>query len=93
MLSYFQIFSALLCNASKVIMITQNEVFCQRTLREKCPYSEFFWSVISRIWTEYGEMLCISPYSRNVGKCGPEKLRIRTLFTQWNSSTNVNKCF
>ena len=21
-------------------------------LREKCPYSEFFWSVFSRIWTE-----------------------------------------
>ena len=25
------------------------------TLRGKCPYSEFFWSVITRIWTEYGE--------------------------------------
>ena len=27
------------------------------------PYSEFFWSVFSRIWTEYGEILPISPYS------------------------------
>ena len=36
------------------------------TLREKYPYSEFFWSVFSRIRTE----------------CGPEKLQIRTLFTQ-----------
>ena len=28
----------------------------------KCvwPYSEFFWSVFSRIWTEYGEIFCIS---------------------------------
>ena len=34
------------------------------TLREKCPYSKFFWSVFSRIRTEYG----------------PEKPRIRTLF-------------
>ena len=25
-------------------------------LREKCPYSEFFWSVFSRIRTESGEM-------------------------------------
>ena len=25
-------------------------------LREECPYSEFFWSVFSRIGTEYGEM-------------------------------------
>ena len=51
------------------------------TLREKCPYSEFFWSVISRIWTEYGEIPSIRP---NAGKCGPKKLRIRTLFTQCN---------
>ena len=27
------------------------------SLREKCPYSEFFWSVFSRIRTEYGEIL------------------------------------
>ena len=26
------------------------------SLREKCPYSEFFWSVFSRIRTESGEM-------------------------------------
>ena len=32
-------------------------------LREKCPYLELFWPVFSRIWTEYGEILCISPYS------------------------------
>ena len=33
------------------------------TLREKCSYSEFFWSVFSRIWFEYGEVRSISPYS------------------------------
>ena len=32
-------------------------------VREKCPYSEFFWSVFSRIRTEYGEISCISPCS------------------------------
>ena len=32
-------------------------------LREKCPYSKFLWSVFSRIWIEYGEILRISPYS------------------------------
>ena len=32
-------------------------------LREKCPYSKFFWSVLSRIRTEYGEILHISLYS------------------------------
>ena len=31
-------------------------------LREKCPYSELFWSAFSRIWTDYGEILRISPY-------------------------------
>ena len=32
------------------------------TLRDKCPYSELFWSVFSCIRTEYGEILHISPY-------------------------------
>ena len=29
------------------------------SLREKCSYSELFWSVFSRIRTEYGEILRI----------------------------------
>ena len=33
------------------------------SLRENCLYSELFWSVFSRIRTEYGEILRISPYS------------------------------
>ena len=35
----------------------------QRTLRKKCPYSELFWSVFSRIQIEYREILRISLYS------------------------------
>ena len=31
------------------------------TLFEKCPYSAFLWTVFSRIRTESGEMLLISP--------------------------------
>ena len=38
------------------------------TLRGKCPYLEFFWSVFSAIQTEYGEMLRIFPYSAQSGK-------------------------
>ena len=41
-------------------------VFCSRqtlTLPEKYLYSEFFWSVFSRIRTEYEEILRISLYS------------------------------
>ena len=29
------------------------DIICYRLLREKCPYSDFFWSVFSRILTEY----------------------------------------
>ena len=33
------------------------------TLREKCLYTELFWSVFSHIRSEYGEIRSISPYS------------------------------
>ena len=36
-------------------------------LRKKCPYSEFFWSVFSRIWTVY------APYSSKCGKIRTRK--------------------
>ena len=35
-------------------------------LREKCPYSELFWSAFSHIRTEYGEIPSISLYSVRV---------------------------
>ena len=38
-----------------------------QSLREKCPYSDFSWSVFSRIRTEYGETLSrIYPSNFNV---------------------------
>ena len=36
----------------------------QTVLREKCPYSEIFWSVFSRIRPEYGEILSRKTRSR-----------------------------
>ena len=33
------------------------------TLPYKCPYLELFWSVFSRIWTEYEDFLYTSLYS------------------------------
>ena len=42
-------------------------------LREKYPYPEFFWSVFSRIGTEYGEILLISPYSIQIWKNTDQK--------------------
>ena len=38
-------------------------------LSEKCPYSELFWSVFSRIRTD---TLYLSVFSPNAGKYGPE---------------------
>ena len=40
------------------------------SLREKCPYSELFWSAFSRIRTEYGEILRIQ------SECGKMWTRI-----------------
>ena len=43
-----------------------------------------FWSVFSRIRTEYGEILRISPYAVQMQEnIDSKKLRIWTLFTQW----------
>ena len=39
-----------------------------RSLPEICPYSEFFWSIFSCIWTEYGEILHLFVFSRNARK-------------------------
>ena len=36
----------------------------QVSLREKCPYSEFFWSLFSLIRTEYGEIRRYSVWMR-----------------------------
>ena len=55
----------------------------QRPLCEKCPYSEFFRSVFSRIWTEYrhgGSLRIQSKYREK----RTEELRIQALFTQWS---------
>ena len=53
---------------------------CGTSLREKRLYSEFFWSVFSRIRSEYRKILyIISIFSPNAGKYRPEKLRIQTI--------------
>ena len=50
-----------------------------KSLRKNCPYLELFWSVFSRIWTEYG----ISPYSVRLWESADHKPPITdTFFTQ-----------
>ena len=48
-------------------------------LHKKCPYSELFWSVFSRNWAEYREILRISEYG--------ELLRISTYSVQMRKNT------
>ena len=38
------------------------------TLRENCPYLEFFWSVFPRIWTEYGEIFLTDKENSEYGQ-------------------------
>ena len=57
--------------------------FVGSTLREKGPNTEFFWFVFSYIWSKYGEVLRISPYSvQMLENTEKKKIRIYTLFPQ-----------
>ena len=47
----------------KRVLSTEQKQKSKYTLREKCPYAEFFWSVFSRILTEYENLRTISLYS------------------------------
>ena len=40
--------------------VNVRDISINTILRKKCPYSELFWSVFSRILTEYGEIQSIS---------------------------------
>ena len=54
-----------------------------KSLRKNCPYLELFWSVFSRIWTEYGKIQSISPYSVRLQESTDQKTPITdTVFTQ-----------
>ena len=45
------------------LIFNRKRSFFKISLLEKCPYLEFFWSVFSRIRTEYGYIRNISLYS------------------------------
>ena len=77
----------LICNSLK----NPNLLFfiLKKALRENCPYSEIFWSVFSRIWTENGEILSISPYSVRMLEIAVQKNAEKGHFS--NSKTLSNK--
>ena len=57
-------------------------------LREKCPNTEFFWSLFSRIWTEYGELLRKLPYS----ECGKIRTRKNSVSGHFSRSIRLKFC-
>ena len=59
---------------TSVEKVTTLKHLVKYTLCEKCPNTEFFWSVFSCIWTEYGEIL---RSLRIQSECG--KIRIRKI--------------
>ena len=72
-------------------LLHQFKLNSQLTLREKCPYLKFSWSVFSRIWTEYGEILSIYSYSvhmrENMDQIIPKSKIIpvvNSLHLKWN---------
>ena len=59
----------------------------KKIMRQNCPYSELFWSVFSRIWTESGEIWCISPYSVKMRENTEQNnSEYGQIFTQWKSA-------
>ena len=52
-LHIFHVLKERLNNGSKIAIIFKDLFKGFYTLRKMCPYLEFFWSVFSRIWTEY----------------------------------------
>ena len=52
----------------------------------------FFWSVFSRIRTEYGDLFCKSSYSvRKRENTDQKKLRIWSLFRQWKDAQIIDE--
>ena len=68
---------------SKVFRLHEISIF------EKCPYSKLFWSAFSRIWTEYGEIRSISPYSVRMRKNGDHNNSKYGHFSRSDSGINI----
>ena len=90
MFSYFEkVFCKYQCGLRQCLSVH----YCLiSALREKCPNTEFFWSVFSYIRTEYGDLRSKSPYSVRIQKnTDQKKLHILTLFTQWEVMLTLNQ--
>ena len=77
----------------KLVLGSEQKRKSKHILREKCRYSEFFWSAFSCILTEYGEMRTISKYSvqmrKNVDQKNSEYWHFSRSDTQQNNHKNA----
>ena len=66
---------------SKILLF----LYCVKSVQIR----SFFWSVFSRVRTEYGDLLHKFPYSVRIREnTDQKKLRIWTLFTHYYVTTN-----
>ena len=90
-LPFFSVWLSMLLQ-HKLVLISEQKHKSKYTLLEKCPYSEFFWSVFSRISTEYGKMQTISRYSvqmRDTDQKNTEYQHFSRSDTKYNDHKNA----
>ena len=46
----------------KLLLFVVNGMSSECTWRERCPNPDFFSPIFSRVWAEYRDLLCESPY-------------------------------
>ena len=79
-----------LCMFNKIRIILSNSFSSTFHRAKSVHMRSFFWSVFSRIRTEYGEIDFISPYSvRMRENTDQKKPRIWTIFKQWFYATGL----
>ena len=73
-------FSNVVCNGWHDLPMLCLNIHCVKSVQIR----SLFWSVISRIWNEYGDLPSKFRYSVRIrGNTDQKNLRIWTLFTQW----------
>ena len=65
------------------LILADSNYNLRRTLRKKCPYSEFLWSVFSHIRTEYGAIGSISQTTWRLCACLMISLRENCLYLEF----------
>ena len=79
----------------QISMFLFRQFLCMRILfeycplREKCPHSDLFWSIFSRIRIEYREIRGISPYSARMRENADQNNSEYGHFSQWSCAVPI----